>query len=162
MAQNTTFTKTRYRISAQIVGTTSGGASPALTIGVGRVFQGWRKLSASDTTAFGDANSGGPFAVVSLGTLDLDAYKMGDASLNVNVVIAKSKNTSWEGYDIDDLMARMIGRIMDNTAYSSGETVPQKASYEGVDYELANTQGVVIATLRVNFFGVLCTSDAQV
>jgi hypothetical protein len=86
------------------------------------------------------------------GTLDNIMAKTGMMYCPVQVWIAKDLNVSWSGLDVADLLKVMLDRVLDISAYGTGEIVPRLAGITAHEYEKSTTKGLHCSTLMFAFF----------
>lgn len=138
-------TKARQQLKELIVGATDGGS---LTIGTGRVFLGWRGMP--DDSLFKDAQDHGPFVMVGQAQgITVQATLLGGMQVPLILYVAKPKGLSWDGVDVDELVASILRAIVGRTDRSG--PMPSSVSVTSMYYDTSVTEGVLAVSMVAQF-----------
>ena len=121
----------RENLKNRIIGSTDGDV---LNITLNRVFLGFRHAEVDSVDLATDLINNGPLVIIGMASEgELDYHKTGNISFEIDLYIFKDNETSWDGQDIQDLIADMMGRVLDNDEYVGG-AAPNNISISGYDY----------------------------
>lgn len=131
----------------------SSGGTGGLTIA--NAYTGWHARLVTSDSVWTDASTNGPFAVLSLPTLGVNHNHVGPAEIKCDIFIAKSKQESWTGSDVCDLIDNVIDRLLDASAADYNSTnqgiIPEEVTVEGYDYIYENNPGLLVVHLSIAF-----------
>lgn len=123
----------------------SGGA---LTIGAGRVILGWNSRAMTNLSIWQDVQANGPYVLLGpIRDLNMDNLGFGPASCSMKVFVNKSKETSFDSTDLDDLITSISAALTKlgnyGTIANPLSLVPRRVRLMKYDYDYEDQDGLV-------------------
>ena len=143
------YSLTRQKIADLLNGVTDGGS---LTLATARIHLGWLARAASDTDAYNVAKADGPFVLIGFASGEMPWSTWGLTRIPIHIYIAKPKETSWNGKDLEDLAAAVHTKLNDGSLFTSGTFAPERIMFEGIEYEWQVSPGLAVIKLAFECF----------
>lgn len=120
-----------------------------------RVFTGWHARELTGKDVVNDVRDNGVMCVIGLPHGRINYRRIGPRSVNLDLYIYKSKNTTWDGQDVCKLVNNVELRLIDQAAseYGPGSNaqVPADVGVDGYEYLIENCDGLLVVHMGLGW-----------